>query len=127
MAHWEDILPVDIHEISYEQLVRSPEREIRSLVRTCGLEFEESCLEFHKTRRAVTTASATQVRRPIYTSSIGKWRHYKKHLTPLRETLEEEGIGSIVFSPLDQGILTNKYIGGIPEGCRAARESASPA
>ena len=92
MAHWEDILPVDIHEISYEQLVRSPEREIRSLVRTCGLEFEESCLEFHKTRRAVTTASATQVRRPIYTSSIGKWRHYKKHLTPLRETLEEEGV-----------------------------------
>jgi hypothetical protein len=53
----------------------------------CGLEWEPQCLDFHKTRRAVVTASTEQVRQPLYGDSVGKWRHYEKHLRPLLVSL----------------------------------------
>jgi hypothetical protein len=88
MDHWADVLPNCVAEVSHEALVADPEREIRRLVTDlCGLEWDPSCLRFYETRRAVRTASVAQVRQPIFTSSIERWRRYEKHLGPLFEAL----------------------------------------
>ena len=73
--------------MQYEELVREPEAHIRRLLEHCGLEFEPACLSFHETRRSVRTASAEQVRQPLYTSGIGYWRHFEQELEPLRRAL----------------------------------------
>jgi hypothetical protein len=73
--------------------VNEPEEQIRRLVGCCGLEFEEACLNFHRTDRPVVTASATQVRRKMYTSSIGRWRNYEKYLQPLISTFKMQSVG----------------------------------
>jgi tetratricopeptide (TPR) repeat protein len=83
MNHWQGVLPVPMLEVEYESLVADPERVSRELVAWCGLEWNAACLEFHKTRRAVRTASAAQVRRPIYRSSIGRWKNYEAELAPM--------------------------------------------
>ena len=84
MAHWRDVLPPDrFHEIDYERLVSRPEEVSRDLVAFCGLEWDPRCLEYSARQRAVRTASKWQVRQPIYTSSIGRWRHYESYLGPL--------------------------------------------
>jgi len=92
MAHWNDLLPGVIHTVSYEDLVRDTEAETRRMLAFCELDWEQQCLEFHKNRSASTTASATQVRQKVYTSSVGKWRAYETELAPLRTALEEAGI-----------------------------------
>jgi len=89
MKHWSLVIPNPIFELSYEKIVVDPEREIRSLVDFCGLEWNDQCLDFHQTKRAVATASHSQVRQKIYTSSVGKWRSYEKHLDELRSSLEK--------------------------------------
>ncbi len=83
MQHWHSVLPVPIYDIVYEQLVQDPEREIAQLLDHCGLEFEDACLNFHRTQRITRTASVLQVRNPMYTRSIGHWRNYAAHLQPL--------------------------------------------
>ncbi|CAK0756894.1 protein O-GlcNAc transferase [Gammaproteobacteria bacterium] len=88
MAHWQMVLPIRIHPIVYEDLVQDPEIQIPRLLNLCGLDFEPACLEFHRTQRSVKTASATQVKQKLYTSSIEKWRRYERHLGPLLETLD---------------------------------------
>ena len=88
MAHWHELLPGRMFDIAYEDLVEEPETGIRGLLEHCNLAFDPACLEFHKTRRVVTTASATQVRQPIYKGSVGSWKHYEKHLGPLQEALK---------------------------------------
>jgi hypothetical protein len=75
--------------VQYEDVVREPEANIRRLLAHCGLAFEPSCLNFHATRRAVRTASAEQVRQPLYTSGVGYWRHFARELEPLRRALWE--------------------------------------
>lgn len=85
MDHWNSLFGEDIIEVNYETLVRNPESGIRTLLDQVGLEFEPECLEFHKTRRVVRTASAGQVRKPIFTSSIGSWERYKPFIPDLRE------------------------------------------
>ena len=87
MAHWRTVLPKPILEIDYEALVVDIEGESRRLIDFLGLEWDDACLSFHKTRRIVLTASATQVRRPVYASSVGRWRAYERELQPLIETL----------------------------------------
>jgi hypothetical protein len=87
MDHWDAVLPCKVLHLQYEDLVRDPEANIRRLLDHCGLPFEASCLDFHQTRRSVRTASAEQVRRPIYTSGVDHWRHFEKELQPLREAL----------------------------------------
>lgn len=87
MDHWDAVLPGKVLHIQYEDLVREPETHIRRLLDACGLPFEETCLAFHQTRRSVRTASAEQVRQPIYTSGVGYWRHFEQELQPLREAL----------------------------------------
>jgi tetratricopeptide (TPR) repeat protein len=85
--HWDLVLPGKVLHVQYETLVREPEAGIRRLLDHCGLAFEPACLSFHETRRAVRTASAEQVRQPIYTSSIGYWRNFEAELAPLRAAL----------------------------------------
>jgi tetratricopeptide (TPR) repeat protein len=87
MDHWDKVLPGKVLHLQYEELVRDPEANIRRLLEHCGLAFEPACLSFHETRRAVRTASAEQVRQPLYTSGVGYWRHFDKELEPLRRAL----------------------------------------
>ncbi len=88
MDHWRRVLPVPIFEVEYESIVAGLETVSRELVDWCGLEWDPACLEFHKTRRAVRTASAAQVRRPIYSNSIGRWKNYERALAGLFAELE---------------------------------------
>jgi tetratricopeptide (TPR) repeat protein len=87
MDHWDEVLPGKVLHVQYEQLVADPESHIRRLLEHCGLEFEAACLNFHQTRRAVRTASAEQVRQPIYSSGVGYWRRFQSELEPLRVAL----------------------------------------
>ena len=87
MGHWRAILPGRFLDVPYETLVSSPEAEIRKLLEFCDLAWEDGCLGFHNTARAVRTASAAQIRQPIYTSSVGRWKRYERHLAPLLEAL----------------------------------------
>ena len=87
MDHWDAVLPGRVLHVQYEELVREPQAHIRRLLEHCGLEFEPACLKFHETRRAVRTASAEQVRQPLYTSGVDYWRHFETELEPLRRAL----------------------------------------
>jgi tetratricopeptide (TPR) repeat protein len=87
VAHWRQVLPLRWHEVSYEALVGDLEGESQRLVAFLGLPWEPGCLEFHRTERAVTTMSHWQVRQPIYSRSVGRWRRYRDHLDPLFEAL----------------------------------------
>lgn len=87
MAHFDAVLPGAVHRVIYEDLVADPEAEVRRLLDHLGLEFEERCLRFHENRRAVRTASAEQVRRPINRDGMGQWRAYEPWLAPLRSAL----------------------------------------
>jgi tetratricopeptide (TPR) repeat protein len=89
MAHWRDVLPPDrIFEVRYEDVVADLEKSARRLVAHCGLAWDPNCIAFHEARRPVRTASATQVRRPIYNTSAGRWHAYQSHLGPLLATLD---------------------------------------
>ncbi len=87
MAHFDAVLPGRVHRVRYENLVSDLESEVRRLLEYCGLPFEEQCLRFHETRRAVLTVSSEQVRQPLYTEAVDQWRHYEPWLGPLREAL----------------------------------------
>jgi tetratricopeptide (TPR) repeat protein len=86
-AHWNAVLPLPVLEVRYEELVENQEEVSRRLVAFCGLEWDERCLAFHENSRPVHTVSALQVRRPIYKSSVGRWRRYEAHLQPLLKAL----------------------------------------
>lgn len=88
MAHWQRLLPDSIHEVKYEHMVSSPEQQTRALLDACGLPWDEACLQFHKTRRRVATASNAQVRSGIYHSSVALWKNYAEELAPLQQALE---------------------------------------
>lgn len=92
MEHWRRVLPGKVLEIQYEKLVADQEAQSRRLIEHCGLDWEDACLAFEKNRAPVATASSAQVREPIYTRAVERWRHYEKHLAPLRELLEQSGI-----------------------------------
>jgi tetratricopeptide (TPR) repeat protein len=91
MAHWETVQPAAIHEVDYEETVADLESVARRLLAACGLDWHPACLEFHRTRRPVRTASTTQVRQPIYTRSIGRWKNYEPHLADLFAALPRAG------------------------------------
>ena len=92
MTHWYKVLPGVIHTVSYESLVADVEASTRSVLAYCNLPFEEQCLRFYDSKAASTTASAAQVRQPVYASSVGKWRQYEKQLRPLYDRLREAEI-----------------------------------
>ena len=87
--HWHEVIPQGLLiDIGYEDVVANLEKEARKIIDFVGLDWEDSCLDFHKNKRRVETASAAQVRKPIYKTSIEKWRPYEKHLGPLIEALK---------------------------------------
>ena len=88
MAHWRALWPGRMLEVDYEALVADQISMSRKLIDYCGLEWDEGCLAFHKTERAVHTASNWQVRQPIYTTSVKRWKHYEKHLGVLIDALK---------------------------------------
>jgi len=87
MAHWRAVLPGRFYEVSYEELTSNQEQESRQLIEYCGLEWQEACLDFHKTDRKVKTASALQVRQPMHNQSVGLWKRYGDALQPLLDDL----------------------------------------
>ncbi len=92
MDHWRRLLPGRIIDVAYEDVVVDLEREARRLIGELGLEWEPACLRFHENEAAAMTGSAAQVRKRIYSSSVGRWRNYEKELQPLAEALETAGI-----------------------------------
>jgi tetratricopeptide (TPR) repeat protein len=91
MNHWRVVLPLQMTEIVYEELVADVERGTRQLLDFCELPWDERCLRFYENPRTVRTVSKFQVRRPVYTTSIGRWRRYADRLAPLLQTLGVEG------------------------------------
>jgi hypothetical protein len=88
MEHWQAVLPGKVLDIDYEDMVREQEVQTRRLLEHCELPWEDQCLQFYQTQRAVNTASSEQVRQPIYSSSVHLWRRYEAQLEPLIEVLE---------------------------------------
>lgn len=89
MKHWHECMPGAIYDISYEALTQNPEEEIRNLLSACDLEFQERCVTFETTAAIVKTASAFQVRQPMYTSSVGLWQKYQEFLGPMLDELQD--------------------------------------
>ena len=87
MNHWHSVMPGRVIEVNYESIVNNLEDEVRRLLDHCGLVFERGCVDFHKTKRSVRTASAQQVRQPIYKSGVEHWRNYETWLEPLKDAL----------------------------------------
>jgi tetratricopeptide (TPR) repeat protein len=87
MDHWRQALPLPMIDLQYEDLVADLEGQSRRLFDFLGVPWDPACLEFHRTETTVLTASSWQVRQPIYRNSLGRWRHYERHLTPLLEVL----------------------------------------
>ncbi|MCP4271765.1 MAG: tetratricopeptide repeat protein [Gammaproteobacteria bacterium] len=88
MDHWHQVLPGKVLDVNYEEVVADTENQIRRILNHCKLDWEDNCLNFHETNRAVKTASSEQVRKPIYASSVNSWRCYETHLGDLIEVLE---------------------------------------
>jgi Flp pilus assembly protein TadD len=88
MAHWRTVLPGRVLDVPYESVVNDFEATVRRVLDHCGLPWEEACLRFHENRRPVRTASSEQVRQPLYSTGIGRWRAYEDQLAPLIGVLE---------------------------------------
>jgi tetratricopeptide (TPR) repeat protein len=88
MDHWHEVLPGFVLDVHYEDVVSDLDGQVARILAYCGLPFEESCLRFHETDRAVKTASSEQVRQPIYSSSVNLWRNYEHHLGTFTEILQ---------------------------------------
>ena len=93
MNHWRATLPNLIHDLSYEDLVSDQVGQTRKLLEFCALEWEDACVAFHQNPDATTSASASQVRRPIYSSSVSQWRNYEQQLAPLYDVINAAGFG----------------------------------
>ena len=83
MQHWRDVVPGRFLELRYEQVVENVEQEARKLLEWCGLPWDDRVLRFYETNRSVMTASLAQVRQPIYSSSVGKWKKWEPYIQPL--------------------------------------------
>lgn len=92
MHHWQSIFGERIYRVNYETLTEAPEAEARAMTDFAGLEWQAQCLEFHKSREAVSTASSVQVRQPIYRNAVERWRRYEKQLAPATEIFREKGL-----------------------------------
>ena len=92
MAHWHEVLPGVIHDVRYEALVEDTDGTSRALLEYCGLDWENACADFDRNAAPTTTASAVQVRRPVYRTSLTQWRHFEAQLGGLRRTLASAGV-----------------------------------
>lgn len=87
MTHWDTVLPGFVLTVNHEDVVNDLEKQVRRMLDFCGLDFEQSCLDFHKTKRTIKTPSSEQVRQPIYKSATEQWQHFEEHLAPLKKVL----------------------------------------
>ena len=88
MEHWRKVLPAGAFlDVQYEDIVADLNKQARHIIAFCGLEWNDSCIDFYKNKRSIHTASVTQVRQPIYTSAVERWRNYEKFLDPLLDAL----------------------------------------
>jgi hypothetical protein len=87
MAHWDAALPGKILRVDHESVVEDLEKTVRRILEFCGLPFEQSCVDFHRTLRSVHTASSEQVRRPIFKDGLDQWRRFEPWLGPLKAAL----------------------------------------
>jgi hypothetical protein len=88
MSHWHSVLPKGrILQVDHERVIDDIEGEVRRILDYCELPFEEDCVAFHRTERAVRTASSEQVRQPINRSGQGQWRPFEPYLAPLKAAL----------------------------------------
>ena len=90
MAHWDKVLPGFVLTVNHEDVVDDLEKQVRRMLDFCGVEFEQSCLDFHKTKRNIKTPSSEQVRQPIYKSATEQWRHFEPYLAPLKDALKSD-------------------------------------
>ena len=90
MRHWEDVLDINMLQVDYEALIANQESVSRKMIEFCDLAWDDHCLDFHNTQRVVTTASYDKVRRPLYASSVKRWKHYERHLEPLKSALNRD-------------------------------------
>ncbi len=105
MAHWKQVSAIEMLDVSYEELVANPEDGARRIIDYVGLEWDERCSKSHETKRAVSTLSSDQVRKPMYTSSVGRWKNYEPWIGELVEGL---GTGHEVVS---DGSIINPNLG----------------
>ena len=87
MRHWDSVLPGKVLKVQHEDVIDDLEGQVKRILEFCELPFEQQCIDFHETERAVRTPSAEQVRQPIYASGMGQWQHYAAHLKPMEEAL----------------------------------------
>ena len=99
MNHWDEVLPGFVLRVQHEDVIDDLETQVRRILDFCGLEFEESCVEFHKTKRTVRTPSAEQVRQPINTSGVDQWRNFEEYLDPLKRALGPELLNTYGIDP----------------------------
>ena len=90
MRHWDDVLPGRVLRVQYEDVVADLETQVRRLLDHCGLPFEQACVDFHQTERAVRTASSEQVRQPIFQGGLDQWQNFEAYLDPLKAALGPE-------------------------------------
>lgn len=92
MRHWREALDMPLLEVVYEDVVADIEGAARRIVEFVGLPWDERCLRYYEAERAVVTASVDQVRKPVYSSSVARWKRYEKHLGPLADALRAAGV-----------------------------------
>tara|TARA_B110000438_G_scaffold172150_1_gene164561 strand:- start:1404 stop:1784 length:381 start_codon:yes stop_codon:yes gene_type:complete len=92
MNHWHSVMPGVIHSVSYESLVTDTEKETRKVLDFCKLDWDPQCLKFYESKTPSTTASATQIRQPVYSRSLDRWRKYTDYLSHLSAILVRAGI-----------------------------------
>lgn len=111
MQHWHKVLPVGrILDLRYEDMVADTEKEARRVLEFVGLPWDENCLQFHKNDRLVKTASVAQVRRPIYKTSVSRWKHFARHLHPLFELVKD-------YRPAEPDMLLMSQDNNLTERC----------
>ena len=99
MNHWDEVLPGFVLRVQHEDVIADLEGQVRRILDFCGLEFEESCVEFHKTKRTVRTPSAEQVRQPINKSGVDQWCNFESHLDPLKHALGPDILEAYGITP----------------------------
>ena len=92
IAHWKAVLAVPLIEVVCEEMVADYETQARRLVAAVGLPWDPACLEFHTLKRPVRTASLNQVRQPIYSTSVNRWKHYEPALAAFMKTMAQNGV-----------------------------------
>jgi hypothetical protein len=88
MYHWQTVLGIQMFDLKYEEMVSDQENMTRALLEYCNLGWDDRCLRFYASNRTVSTLSYNQVRKPIYSNSVGKWQKYEPYLAPLLKTLD---------------------------------------